>query len=348
MNNVSLKSIKYESIKAIFSAIVNSNGIKRSEISDLTGLSLVTVGKIADALQEQGIICQDKPSSDHVGRRASVININESKFAIIIDLTSYDFSCSLLNLRMNPMHKLEYTYKSTDSYRDNFAAFLNEIQSYLLKSGRYNDCIGFGVSVPGSYDRVSGTTVYTNIPELTTIDLCAEIELVFSDKLVVVNSHTNSAAKFNIDSLENGQDKSILYWYISKEYIGGAYAVGGNIIVGKNSGSCDFGSIFVYEDLTLLDKMKYVKNQKECCEVILPTMHNVIKILNPHIVIMEFDAEFPVDKILSNISNELSMKYRIKSNQMPEFVYALSDHNSSYSGLALELRELWIDKIVFS
>jgi len=348
MNNVSLKSIKYESIKAIFSAVVNSDGIRRSEISELTGLSLVTVGKITDALHEQGIIFQDKPASDHVGRRASVININESKFAIIIDLTSYDFSCSLLNLRMNPMHKLEYTYKTSASYRENFGVFLGEIQKYLQKSGRYNNCIGFGISVPGTYDKTAGKATYANIPELSTIDLRAEIETVFSDKLVVINSQTNSAAKFNIDSLANKQDKSILYWYLSKEYIGGAFSVDGNLISGKNSGYCDFGSMLVYEDLTLLDKIKFVKNQKECCEAILPTMHNVIKILNPHIVIMELDTNYPVDGILSDINNKLAMKYRIKSDQMPEFIYALTGHNSSYSGLALELRELWIDNIVFS
>lgn len=50
MNNISLRSIKYESIKAIFTSIADSEKISRAEISEKTGLSLVTIGKIADAL----------------------------------------------------------------------------------------------------------------------------------------------------------------------------------------------------------------------------------------------------------------------------------------------------------
>lgn len=37
MNNISLRSIKYESIKAIFTSIADSEKISRAEISEKTG-----------------------------------------------------------------------------------------------------------------------------------------------------------------------------------------------------------------------------------------------------------------------------------------------------------------------
>ena len=60
MNNISLKSIKYESIKAIINSISEADRISRAEISEKTDLSLVTVGKIADALLERNVVTQIK------------------------------------------------------------------------------------------------------------------------------------------------------------------------------------------------------------------------------------------------------------------------------------------------
>ncbi|MBE6599562.1 MAG: hypothetical protein E7638_08985 [Ruminococcaceae bacterium] len=50
MKNISLQSIKWESVRSIFSIIAERDTVSRAEIAEGTGLSLVTVGKAADAL----------------------------------------------------------------------------------------------------------------------------------------------------------------------------------------------------------------------------------------------------------------------------------------------------------
>ena len=99
MNNISLKSIKYESIKAIINAISEADRISRAEISEKTDLSLVTVGKIADALLERNVVTQVKEVRSQAGRRAGLLSINPERFALILDFTRYQFRCAILNLR---------------------------------------------------------------------------------------------------------------------------------------------------------------------------------------------------------------------------------------------------------
>lgn len=348
MINVSLKSIKYESIKLIFSSIVNADVISRADISKETGLSLVTVGKIADALLDHGVISQAKSIHSRAGRRANVISINESKFVLVIDLTSYNFSCSLLNLQMSQIYKNVYTYKSSLSYKENLNVFLRDVIDYLKKNNKLDDCIGVGITVPGAYDSEYDIVDYPPIPELSTCKMLAEMKKVFVNKFTVIDSYTNAAAKLNIVKLDNQDETNVLYWYVGKEYISGAFACEGELITGKNSRSCDFGSMLVFDGLTLEDKLKFVKNQEECAAVLSPVVYNVVKVFSPHTVIMEFETDYKTDDIITLIKNDLAMKYRVKNNEMPAFIGDTPKNKSAHKGLAIELIDLWLKKIVNS
>ena len=108
MNNITLKSIKCESIKSIFASIADADKISRAEISAKTDLSLVTVGKVADALLDMNIVCQVKEIKPQAGRRAGLLGVNPDKFAVILDITSYDFRVSVLDLRLHQIEKYVY------------------------------------------------------------------------------------------------------------------------------------------------------------------------------------------------------------------------------------------------
>ncbi|MCR4906965.1 MAG: winged helix-turn-helix transcriptional regulator, partial [Clostridiales bacterium] len=108
MTNISLKSIKYESIKAIINSISETDRISRAEISEKTDLSLVTVGKIADALLERNVVTQIKEIRSQAGRRAGLLSVNPERFALILDFTRYQFRCAILNLRLDTLDKFTF------------------------------------------------------------------------------------------------------------------------------------------------------------------------------------------------------------------------------------------------
>ena len=105
MTVMNLKTIKWESVKSIFGAIASAEQISRAQISEITGLSLVTVGKVADALLDMDMITQEKQIKVTAGRRAGLLAINKEKFVLILDLSSRVFRFSVLNLRLELLEK---------------------------------------------------------------------------------------------------------------------------------------------------------------------------------------------------------------------------------------------------
>lgn len=55
-----LSTIKYDSVREILESKARHEKISRAEIAAETGLSLMTVGKVADALLELDIVVQSK------------------------------------------------------------------------------------------------------------------------------------------------------------------------------------------------------------------------------------------------------------------------------------------------
>ena len=89
------------SIMAIFEAVCEAGEISRARISDITGFSLVTVGKVVDLLCDCGIVTEYKQTSGAVGRKSGICKLINSSGMLIFDLTGepcarlYDISLSL-------------------------------------------------------------------------------------------------------------------------------------------------------------------------------------------------------------------------------------------------------------
>lgn len=78
---------EHNSIMAVFSAIADGGELSRAQISDVTGFSLMTVGKAVELLEYSGIITQTKRSSGSAGRKMSVCGLDKSCGMIIYDLS---------------------------------------------------------------------------------------------------------------------------------------------------------------------------------------------------------------------------------------------------------------------
>ena len=157
MNNINLQSIKHESIRGIFQTITEADKISRAEIAGKTGLSLVTVGKIADALLDMDILTQEKEIRPQAGRRAGILRVNPALYAVILDLTSADFRYTVMNLRLQPIETGTYHCHSDLPYSENVSAFLRETALDTAKKYGEDCCFGLGIAVPGPYHGSTDT-----------------------------------------------------------------------------------------------------------------------------------------------------------------------------------------------
>lgn len=346
-NSVILKSIKYESIKAIFTSIADADRISRAEISAKTDLSLVTVGKIADALLELGIVSQVKEIRPQAGRRAGLLSVNQDKFAVILNITSYEFRCAILNLQLDLIERYAFSYRSNCTFAENLIAFLSEASQYVNRKYSMSECFGVGVAVPGPYHTAEDTVLSSRVPELGSIRLKEAVSRYFKDIPLLIDSHINAAARSNITHVEDSERKNIVYWYVGTRYVCGVYLVNGLPILGKNGHACDFGSTMQLTDLTLEDKIGLCRNEEECAEPLALALYNVSKILSPHTMILDFELPYSCDRLIPMMEDILKIKYRMKPEEIPELRRAWCKFYNSHRGLTMGLRELWLDRIVF-
>lgn len=348
MNNISLKSIKYESIKSIFTSIADAEKISRAAISELTDLSLVTVGKIADALLDMNVISQVKEVRPQAGRRAGLLSVNEEKFAVIFDLTSRDFRCALLNLRLCLIEKFAHTYNCERSYEENLTAFLQSTADQLSEKYNLADCYGIGASVPGAYKKQTDTISTRRIPELRNIGLKKLISRYFPDQTVLIDSHINASAKSNVRRVEDYLEKNVIYYYVNPHFVIGVYIVNGELILGKNNHACDFGYLVDSSGKTLEETLCACSTPEEYAVVLSRSIYNMIRAFNPHEIILECDIPIPCDDIVPFIREDIMNRYGLTEEELPAMTRARCKFRNSHRGLAIGLRELWLESLVFA
>ncbi len=346
MNNISLKSIKYESIKSIFNAIADSEKISRSEISGLTDLSLVTIGKIADALVRLKVITEDKEIKSRAGRRAGLLRVNTDKFAVILDITSYEFRLAVLNLRLDRIDKSRYSCRENLSFEENLNCFLAESNAMVDIKYSLHNCIGVGVAVPGPYNEESGTVITKRVPELEKINIASVVRKHFPNQRVIIDSQVNAAAKSNVSGVEDYLHKNIVYWYIGDSYVCGAYLVGGQLILGKDNHACQFGNLHSADGERLETRLAACTDIGEYTSLLSNAIYNIVCILSPHMLIIEYDSMFCQEDIIPLITKKLSGEFGLSESELPEFRRACCKFRNSHRGLTVDLRSLWLEEIV--
>ena len=75
------------SLMAVFDAICASGEVSRAAIADMTGFSLMSVGKAVDKLLTSGIVTEKKLAGGGVGRKSGAVSLEKSRGMILFDLT---------------------------------------------------------------------------------------------------------------------------------------------------------------------------------------------------------------------------------------------------------------------
>lgn len=347
-NNISLKSIKYESIKAIFTSIADAEKISRATISGLTDLSLVTVGKIADALLEMNIISQVKEIRPQAGRRAGLLSVNEDKFTVIFDLTSRDFHYAVLNLRLCLIERAMYTHNPDLTYEENLRNFLSETSAALQKKYNFVNCYGIGVSVPGAYNSQTDKICTRRIPELRDLSLRDLINTYFHGTPVLIDSHINASAKSNVRRVEDYDAKNIIYYYVSPRFVCGVYMVNGELILGRENHACDFGFLVDSTGTSFEERLSQCTTEEEYIAILSRSIYNIIRAFNPHEIIIECDLPIQRDDLAECIRSDILSHYRITEDDLPSMRRARCKFRNSHRGLAIGLREMWLESLVFA
>jgi len=124
------------SVIAVLEAIAEHSEISRAALSELTGFSLMTVGKAVDELEKGGIIVQRKQSSGAVGRKMSVCNVKPDCGMLIYDFTDENCRVRICDLVLDVRGEYQSSAKAlSDLMVEGFGYFFETFGGELIGIG---------------------------------------------------------------------------------------------------------------------------------------------------------------------------------------------------------------------
>lgn len=355
MENISLKSIKWESIKSIFHAIASADQISRADISRQTGLSLMTVGKVADALLDMHIIVQAKECKASAGRRAGLLSLSPEHYAVILDLTSRDFIMTVISMRLHIVEKYHYAYNGDFYFDENLTLFLKEVSLYISHHLKPENCIGFGVSLPGSYIPETDRCAGIRLPELGNIPIAASVSILSPPRLCIEGCF-NAAATSNIARIPNYREKSILYCFVGENNVGGTVVHHGEILRGSHNAAGNFGHMIIQRGRTLESAILAANSPAENAFELAKAIRNMIMVIDPDTIILECElyrnynvpeGECSGEEFVQLTRQVLVEKFEISPEALPDFISGGCKFRHSHRGLTMKLREQWLYEQIF-
>ncbi|MBQ7301825.1 MAG: ROK family transcriptional regulator [Clostridia bacterium] len=345
MERINLSSIKKESVRAIFNAITGKDQISRAEIAEITGLSLMTVGKVVDALLERHVIIQSKEIKNMAGRRAGLVSLNTDKFFMIIDLTSRNMSMTVMDIALNIVDKITYEYNGDFYYEENLYIFMKNVKIYILRKLDMAEAAGIGVVLPGTYVPESDTVVSSRVPELAQTHVRAIIEDVLRCPVDALEKDVLTAAASNLADLEKESINSVAYVCIG-ETISGALISGGEILHGRQAYAGDIGRVLTEANGTLQALFEQRGLRDETVAELARALAYEIALFDPDIVLIENCTGGKMEQYRAPLVSRICRVAGFAEEELPQIRILETGVRHAYRGLAIRMRSAWIQKEV--
>lgn len=210
MAKITLSLIKRDHVRVVLEAIARKKHITKQEIAALTGLSLVTVGKITDTLGEAGIIVHGKNVQQKVGRRAEVLRVRQDWAIPVYDLSGTTFRFYITSLDGKIIDKAEFPRSADAQYVSaDFVRFLKLTLALLRRNYRNHKLPGVGVAIPGAYDAENDRIISTMMPEMGDLKLLRNFRKIFKDADIVIDNASCLCAAGLIEALPDYKQRTI-------------------------------------------------------------------------------------------------------------------------------------------
>ena len=330
MPKTSQRNIRRENIEAVFAQIAAKDAVSRSEIADNTGLSLMTVGKVADLLCDCGAAVQSKPATGKSGRRAGFLSISSSIISLVCDISSYPRTAYIFYLKGDAVARLDGNYNYRKSPNDNLTEFFSQVSVLLLNNLRDRTLIGSAVIYSGEYDRKSGELLLPFTRLGLTVDPVACMKNTMGITPDIVENAVSCAVRSRRMAVGDG-----MYLAFDVGFkVTGCIVCDGRII--SSEGNLDFSSVRVGEE-SLDDALRHAKDETALADVLCRALGDFCHILKPAGVYV-WSKFIPVgDKFQQTLTREF--KCEVKA--------AVDGAMARVAGGADDICKKWIEKNIF-
>ena len=117
-----------ENLLSCLAALCECPSITRADLAAATELSIMTTGKIADALIERGILSEQKLPIQSAGRRPGTLSFIDKPLFLILNVSSRRFTAHLMSPAMKSKSLCVHDYNDIFPFDDNLLIFLNAVR----------------------------------------------------------------------------------------------------------------------------------------------------------------------------------------------------------------------------
>lgn len=150
--NSEFGSLKPDSVIDIFNAAVSASKLTRAELAERCGLSVMTVGKAADALVSLRVLRQGLSGSSSSGRRSRVLSVSPDWWFAVYTVGERCFTFYMLDLSLRVIDELTYTLRDSIFIDDEFRHFSSRAVAFANARRKSERCCGSAILLPSDHD----------------------------------------------------------------------------------------------------------------------------------------------------------------------------------------------------
>lgn len=346
MGKISQQHIKWENTHAFFDAVAEAGAISRAEIAARTGLSLMTVGKIADSLDACGIMSQEKDERVLAGRTARLVSCRPEWHILILDLTSPQYRLTVLDLACKIVEEIEYPYDDALFCEENLVLFLKNLPLYQMQPADPAFCIGAGVLLPGAYDAEHDRMIGAHLPIFVPLNPRKTLEPLLPAPQITLSSDVQAAAMSAGMGIDGADSEDNLLWISLDRPVSGALVMGGRPLLGAHRCGGQFGEMAVGTNFTLNEAMLTLTDPTERGTAVAVALHALISALDPASVHLESRSLIFDEVFLGALRSRLEQLNADRAIPLPPIVTDTRDVFSPVRGLASSIRESWLHDMI--
>lgn len=329
-----LVGFRKENLLSCFTSLCNSQAMTRGELAAATELSIMTTGKIADAMIECGILCEEKHPCTGAGRRPGTLRFVSDPAFLILNLSSRRFSAYILSAAMQSKLVCLHDYNDIFPFDDNLLIFLNAVRRGCDTSVASIPYLAV-ITAPEDDKRQCITRSLHIAPhsEQHMLDFIAKI--MRRDCDLVVDEIT--AAQHYLNSLHECQNVDCGAFINLSDMTYAAVWMRGNVLLPR---ICRIGELMLSEQKRISDAL----TDAICTEdAILPTAYAISSLetfFTPDCIVLESNR-FRIDEpFLNDVYKALVPILPTNSRIIPLHA-SCSDPCAAVCGCAYELRRKW-------
>jgi len=294
--------------------------ISRAEIAAHTGLSLMTVGKAADALLEMGAAVQSRGERAAAGRKAGLIELNPARFCVVFDLRGSRFRAYIINPQLEITSHIAYIVDKNYYYDENICMFLKNAGSFFKIELNMSECFGVGAVL-----SAEGEKVFKNGPPGPGYP---DIKRTFAEAMPSGPDSTFFCTGVGGASAFFEGTKKRAFYFMPGSYSDCAFIDGGSVIF-----SADFNGVITCGG-------KKLGGGDISASDLAVLLHNISQIFAPDEIIMEPPFENAAGKLAEELKTSLhELGCRTPLIYKPESPL-------SVTGAARKLRTAWFDRLI--